>query len=215
MIVGLAGYAGSGKDTFADALELLGWHHAKFAGLLKDVALAVDPYVEVDDLTGFVRLSDLVADVGWTKAKRSADVRRFLQRLGTDGVRRHLGEDIWVDATMDALSKIDGCIVISDVRFPNEAQAIHDAGGVVVRIERPGFGPVNGHESESALDFWEFDVVIHNDGSVADLVAQAGSAFVPSGTEQPQRGLVGFAVRPWSGLPTSVLSGFSYGESPA
>ena len=61
--------------------------------------------------------------------------------------------------------------VITDVRFPNEAAYIRQRGGLLVRVTRPGTGPVNGHESESALDNEDFDVHILNDGSREDLAS--------------------------------------------
>ena len=58
---------------------------------------------------------------------------------------------------------------MTDVRFPNEAQRIKDLGGVVWRVKRPGVGPANYHESETALDDWPFDAVLENDGNLVDL----------------------------------------------
>jgi hypothetical protein len=59
--------------------------------------------------------------------------------------------------------------IITDTRFPNEAQAIKDKGGMVIKVDRPGVGPVNGHPSEDALKDYNFDYVIHNNGSINDL----------------------------------------------
>jgi len=65
-------------------------------------------------------------------------------------------------------------LVVTDVRFPNEAQAVADRGGVLIRVRRPGVGPAKDkvgrvHESEVALDGWAFDHTLINDGSVRDL----------------------------------------------
>jgi hypothetical protein len=112
-------------------------------------------------------------------------VRDFLQKLGTDGLREGLHTNTWVNALM-ADYKIhpehfndiangretgDGYPnwIITDTRFPNEAQAIKDKGGMVIKVDRPGVGPVNGHPSEDALKDYNFDYVIHNDGSINDL----------------------------------------------
>src|SRR5690606_4016638 len=82
-----------------------------------------------------------------------------------------LGGDIWVDATMNALD-VERDYVITDCRFPNEAQAINRAGGLVVRVQRPGNGPANDHPSETALDDYQFDGVINNDGTLEDLATR-------------------------------------------
>lgn len=68
--------------------------------------------------------------------------------------------------------------IITDVRFPNEAQAIKDRGGIILRIDRPAkvdLGPRRTdwmHSSETALDTWEFDYEIDNDGGVEDLMEE-------------------------------------------
>lgn len=143
-LVGLAGYAGSGKDTAADVLVGLGYQRRAFAGALKELA----------------------ARIGWDGAKDDAG-RRLLQELGV-GCRDVLGADVWVNALM---ANLTGPSVIVDVRFPNEVTAIADHGGLVVRIVRPGVTPANGHVSETALDDLELPVIV-NDGDVADLHAR-------------------------------------------
>jgi hypothetical protein len=62
--------------------------------------------------------------------------------------------------------------IITDVRFPNEAQAIKDRGGIVIRIERPGGESHCGgaHASETALDTYNFDYVIDNEGDIDELI---------------------------------------------
>jgi len=60
--------------------------------------------------------------------------------------------------------------VITDTRFPNEAKAIKDAGGIVIRVDRPGVKAVNTHPSETALDDWNFDYKIMNGSDIASLM---------------------------------------------
>lgn len=173
-IIGLSGYAGSGKDTAAAALLEDGWTRVSFADKLREFAYALDPYVAMeaagqhDTHTRFVRLRALVDEVGWDRAKNeNPDVRALLQRLGTDCGRELLGENVWVDAVMSALP--DSNVVVTDTRFPNEAAAIKGLGGRVVRITRPGVGAVNGHKSDSALDGHPFDATLVNDADVLTL----------------------------------------------
>jgi len=124
-------------------------------------------------------------------------VRDFLQKLGTDGLRDGLHTNTWVNALMAdykplmsasfgimdlgastlQMEKMSKPIpieypnwVITDTRFPNEAQAIKDAGGILIRVVRPGNTPINTHSSETSLDNYPFDHVIINDGSLEDLV---------------------------------------------
>jgi hypothetical protein len=59
--------------------------------------------------------------------------------------------------------------VITDVRFPNEADAIKQEEGILIRVNRSGVGPVNDHESETSLDGWGFDYIIDNDSTLGSL----------------------------------------------
>jgi hypothetical protein len=108
-------------------------------------------------------------------------VREFLQKLGTDAVRQGLHPNAWVNAAMSEYKKeykgndANGSPIydypnwiFTDCRFPNEAQAVKDSGGYVIRIDRSGVKPVNNHPSETALDSWDFDYKIAN---VSDLVS--------------------------------------------
>ena len=203
-IIGVFGYAGSGKDTVGKLIqynmsrskipikeviedysnnewwmeEQSGWEIKKWAGKLKTIASLITGIdVEKFEDQEFKK-TDLGPEWGMT-------VRDLLQRLGTEAMRDGLHKNVWVNALM-ADYKIhpehfndiangretgDGYPnwIITDTRFPNEAQAIKDKGGMVIKVDRPGVGPVNGHPSEDALKDYNFDYVIHNDGSINDL----------------------------------------------
>ena len=60
-------------------------------------------------------------------------------------------------------------IVVTDVRFPDEAQEIKWMFGEIWRIERPGTEPANQHTSETAMDDWVFDRTINNSGDLQML----------------------------------------------
>lgn len=174
-IIGLSGYARSGKDTVAGIINrLYGHQQISFAAKLKELAYDLDPIVSITNFgRDQGRLAEMVDNLGWEKSKECEEVRRLLQVLGTK-VREHLGSDIWVLAAMQGLrigapgsSRLG--YVFSDVRFPNEADEIQRRGGSVLRIVRPGVEPVNPHVSETALDAWDFDGFIHNDKTLDDL----------------------------------------------
>ena len=111
-------------------------------------------------------------------------VREFLQRLGTDGLRTGLHENTWVNALM---ADYEGTYdldtdrttwpkwVITDTRFPNEARAIKEAGGIVIRVDRPGCKPINNHPSETGLDEWNFDHRIMNGSDLVSLLFTVGT----------------------------------------
>jgi hypothetical protein len=90
-------------------------------------------------------------------------VRDLLQKLGTEALRNGLHENTWVNALM-ADYTIKTNWVITDTRFPNEAEAIKQRDGIILTITNPDVSPVNRHVSETALDNYPFDHVIVNDG---------------------------------------------------
>lgn len=162
MIIGLNGYAKSGKDEVAKAIKSLHpmWEIKKFAGKLKDIAsiLTGVPAESFEDQSFKMRHL-----LGWDMTARD-----LLQKIGTEGIRESVHQDAWVNALFVDYYK-HAKWVITDVRFPNEAQAIKDRGGFVVRVNRPGVGPVNNHPSETAMDDWDFDDVIENNGTLQEL----------------------------------------------
>ncbi|MCD7439015.1 hypothetical protein K4B79_12345 [Streptomyces lincolnensis] len=171
-LVGLAGAARSGKDTAAQALLDMGWTRRAFADKVREVLYALDPVlIEPHYPEGVTSLRYEVDSYGWADVKEMYPVvRGYQQRLGTEGGREVLGDGVWVDALFRDFETW-GPTVITDVRFPNEANAIRERGGLVVRIERPGQELIReaGHISENSLAGYLYDDVIPNDGTVALL----------------------------------------------
>lgn len=180
MIIGIAGKAGAGKDTTGKMLASLlsnpnlSWtmywdsdivfpqQHfvVHYADLLKEIAASMlnMPFDNFNDQEVKQKYIDWI---GMT-------VREFLQRLG-NAVRESIHPDFWVNALFNTYYNN---IIIADVRYPNEVQAIKDRGGIVFRIERPGAGAGN-HISETALDDYHgFDYIIDNVGTLEDLFNQ-------------------------------------------
>jgi hypothetical protein len=164
LLIGLSGYARSGKDTVAELLCLnYGYKRVSFADPMRQALYVLSP-----KLDNIVRLSEYVDDYGWDVAKQNQEVRRLLQVFGTEVGRKMFGLDFWIDIALKDLSG-DTQVVISDVRFPNEADAIAKLGGSVWRINRKNHSAVNGHASEHAMDNYMFSHVIYNDGTLDDL----------------------------------------------
>lgn len=167
MIIGLSGYARSGKDTVAARLvSEHGFTRLAFADPMREALYRLNPKVTIAEMQG-VPLATAVDGLGWEQVKvDSHDTRELMQRFGTEVVRDMFGENFWVDYTMKLAEQYDK-VVISDVRFENEAQAIASRfDGQVWRVERPGTGAVNGHLSESSLDSYDFDFTISNVGTI-------------------------------------------------
>lgn len=179
ILIGFTGYLRSGKDSSGAVVrDEHDAHHASFAAKLKAFLYAVNPVIPRNTAgPGYFRLRELVDAYGWEKVKDDfPEVRQLLQRTGTDAGRTHLGEDVWVDAVMADLPTTDA--VFTDCRFPNEADAIKNAGGYLVRVTRPGFEPgPDAHVSETALDDYPHDFYLTNDGTLAELEEQVRAVY--------------------------------------
>lgn len=173
MWVGVGGYATAGKDAFADFLVGEGFTKTYMSEPLERILLLLDPivYTERDRV---VRYAELHQQVGYERSKQVAEVRRLLQVLGTEVGRDMIGADVWVDIMAKSIAHEKNA-VITGIRFPNELAAIRRHGGELVWIDRPGVGAVNTHKSDNTLTELDFDLVVHNDGSLEDLHTQAKS----------------------------------------
>jgi hypothetical protein len=180
-IIGLNGVARAGKDTVAGILhQLYGYEVFSYSETLNDALYTLDREcgeaagVYIPLLQNFgrdtvhERYADLIDRVGYEAAKEYAGVRTLLQVMGTEVGRRLFGENVWVDALM---KKIEGKprVVITNVRFPNEAEAVWSRGGEVWEVTRPGYKPALGHISDTALEAIIKDKYIHNDGTEREL----------------------------------------------
>lgn len=174
ILVGLSGYARSGKDAAAKVfVDEFGFTRVAFADKLREVLYQLDPicgsFTTLTDLgnTRFesMTVQDVIKSYGWDGYKESKygpEIRRLLQRLGTEAGRQTLWDSIWIDAALTSFDE-DARVVVTDCRFPNEAQAVKERGGVMWRVERQGVGPANAHASETGLDGWnEWDYMLLN-----------------------------------------------------
>jgi len=179
MIIGLTGYARSGKDSVAKVLvDHYGFIRLAFADPIRDLLLEVNPILDKGN-----RLSSLVDEYGWDIAKAQPEVRRLLQTLGV-GARKVFGENHWIDQTLKHIPSAAYYLnnfVITDVRFKNEADAIKNNVHVsshIWRVERPGVGAINNHISESEMSTFTVDQTFVNDGTLEDLEAMIKARMV-------------------------------------
>ena len=164
MIIGLSGYAQSGKDATANLLCLnYDYERRAFADPIRTGIYRLNPWVSANN-----RVAELVDEYGWDTAKHNPEVRRLMQVFGTEVGRKMFGDNFWIKTALKDLVGTER-IVISDVRYPNEADAIKALGGTMWRINRHNHPAVNGHASEHAMDNYMFNHVIYNDGTLDDL----------------------------------------------
>jgi len=110
--------------------------------------------------------------------RTAVTVRRILQWWGTE-YRRSQDPDYWTKAWGRKIEQLDLAhthVLIDDVRFMNELDVIKGHGGLMVKIERPGFDGANNHSSETSLDgYSEWDAIICNDGTLAEFLGKVES----------------------------------------
>lgn len=181
MLIGLNGWPSAGKDTVAGILvEELGYRQYALADKVREALYLVNPLVGAG---GDLRVRDVVDLHGWDKAKRhlvfGTEIRQLMQRVGTESARTVFGADVWVTTLSSAIDRdlrithddSPRGVVVSDVRLTNEAEWVIERGGVVVRIERAGIGPVNNHASEQPLPVALIGSTVANNGSLVELRA--------------------------------------------
>jgi len=165
ILIGLGFRKQSGKDTAGDLLvRNHGFRKLAFAAPLKTAAAAIFGFTD-EQLNGSEKE---VPDPFWGFTPRWA-----LQELGTRGVRQAIREDVWVRSMEKKLSRIPDFVpgvVITDVRFPNEADMILRRGGHVYRVDRPGLPELGEHASETAMESYDrWTGLLDNSGTLADL----------------------------------------------
>ena len=178
-IIGLTGKARAGKDTVADILEEITEgrvNREAFADRLKLIAalaLGISNYPEEVGISGIRRWADqfksaesvVVLDARNVVVTKTTG-REFLQRLGTEGIREVLGETTLLDA-IDFDRDAD-LLILTDVRTVAEAERIHDAGGEIWKVTRPGAG-AGDHISERPIPERLVDFEIDNSGTIPEL----------------------------------------------
>jgi hypothetical protein len=183
MLIGLTGVAQSGKDTtcllLQDIVEAPVRRDA-FADRLKlSAARALGLDYDLDNARNFCNMIKcpgfdiLILDPNGF-CVRSLSGRKYLQAYGTEAHRDVFGTDFWVDIVLDQYDRYDPSgevVVITDTRFPNEAQAIRDCGGVIWKIERPKLERISEstHGSEQGIPGELIDWTIINDGDLDHL----------------------------------------------
>ncbi len=167
MIIGICGFAEVGKDTAAQALvDEKNFKKLTFSKAIKDCVRYLNPIIDKDEEGNFIHLQEALEKSNWQELKRNPEVRRLLQNMGTEVGRNVLGQDIWLNLVRD---RLHGNCVVTDTRFPNEARLILESGGVLIRVERPGYGPINNHISDRVSESWSYATVLQNDGTPEDL----------------------------------------------
>lgn len=136
MIIGICGHKGSGKDYLANILkEYTGFKVVHFADPIKDIIS--DLFKISKDKLNELKNSEDTKILG-------TNMRSILQTFGTNIMQKFCGKRIWVDLVL----KEDN-LIIADVRFQHEVDAILEKGGFIIKLDSPC---LDSHISESGID---------------------------------------------------------------
>ena len=190
-LIGISGKIGSGKDTVGDIIRILTsgklisndtvanaisvsdnfkewsspWIIKKMAGKLKIIASVLSgvPIHKFEDQ----EFKKQKMDPEWG----GLTYREFLQKIGTDSLRDNVHEEIWVNSLYVDQNDASQWIV-TDIRFPNEAESIKKRDGILIRVNTTRKCVVSDHPSETSLDdYKKFDYVIDNSGTISQLIS--------------------------------------------
>ena len=178
-LIALTGSMNSGKTTISNYLtHTYGFTEYAFANPIKDIGLTL----------GFEKHQMYGTQKQKLEINQYLNIsgREFLQKFGTEIGRNllpqiipsmQLGESIWIRLFEIYMEKIikeypNGCIVVSDVRFLNEADVIKKYGGYIIKIERPSdvfTTELYKHSSETEMTKINPDFTIDNIGTIENL----------------------------------------------
>lgn len=166
-LVGITGPAGSGKNTVADIIssefDVVQYAFAQPLKQMLQQGLGLNRH----DTDGYRKEQ--------VDARYGKSPRQMMQTLGTEWGRNMVHPDIWVTATEDYCQRLHEenhglSIVLTDVRFDNEADWVRKNGGVIIHVKRPDAAAVPEHASEDGVKWLEnIDFVIHNDSDLENL----------------------------------------------
>ena len=175
-VIGLGGYAQVGKDAFANVLERhYGWYHTYMSSALREALEVLNPIIYTTYDGGefkTLRFKDVVDMYGYETAKEISEVRKLLQRMGTEVARNLWGENFWIERTSADLKKHinDGhAVVLTGIRYFNEIEMIKDFGGSLIWVSRPGYSAINDHSSDNSLIEEDFSFTFDNNKRLEDL----------------------------------------------
>ncbi|MDB5610678.1 MAG: putative deoxynucleotide monophosphate kinase [Bradyrhizobium sp.] len=192
-VVGLSGFAQSGKTTAALYLEKKYGIRRKHIAEPLRAMLAV--LLQANGMSSEMISRYLEGDLKEKLIPELGVTSRYAQiTIGTEWGRELINPDLWANTWGRGIA--DGESVMNDsVRFPNEETPIHEAGGFTILIKRPGTRPANFkwgkigaflydkfglmwgvHDSERT-DRLHPDFVIHNDSTVEQLYADIDAAM--------------------------------------
>lgn len=165
MLIGLTGRAGVGKDTVANHLQAA---HG-FAGyaLASPIKNGLKAMLGLTDADFEDRARKEVPH-----ARFGVSPRRMAQTLGTEWGRQCINEKLWLmcaDRVVEEAHAARVPLVITDIRFQNEADWLRSHNGILIHVLRNGVAAVESHSSEAGVNIDPRDCTLMNNGTYVQL----------------------------------------------
>jgi hypothetical protein len=178
LLIGIAGRKGHGKDTVARILQEHGFEVLRFADPLKAMLRAFYKVHGLETEAIDAKIEGALKELPCALL-RGKTPREAMQTLGTEWGRGCVAGDVWVQSLIARYCALDSKVVVPDVRYQNEVDAIHAAGGIVIKVEANARVPANEfstHSSETTVGTLTADFIVTNDGSLSVLDRTASLA---------------------------------------
>ena len=160
-LIGIAGRARSGKDTVANFIvAAIGGYRYSFADPIR--AMLAPLGVDMSDPYWQALKEEPIPALG-------VSPRRMMQTLGTEWGRQLINPDLWLIMAHRRLLQNGPGMIISDVRFDNEAAWIRKHGGRIIHVIRPDTKAVEAHASEDGIEMQDTDARLFNSGTLEEL----------------------------------------------
>lgn len=168
-LIGIAGRARSGKDTVANfALAAIGGYLYSFADPIR--AMLVPLGIDMRDPYWQARKEEVIPALG-------VSPRKLMQTLGTEWGRELINPELWLLLARQRLLQHGPGMIVTDVRFENEAAWVRDNGGMIIHVIRPDAPGVREHTSESGVAIQPADVQLFNSGTLEELQSSVRALF--------------------------------------
>jgi hypothetical protein len=171
-LIGIAGKARAGKNTLADFLQAqYGGYQYSFANPIRAM-LKAGFGVDLDTDYWNAKKEEVIPAIG-----RSP--RELMQTLGTQWGRRTVHPELWLILATGVLNARGPGMIVSDIRFENEAAWVRKLGGTVIHLYRDKAPQVAEHESENGVIVQPQDMQVYNNAGLEDLQFAVSRLFTP------------------------------------
>lgn len=168
-IIGITGLARSGKDTVASFLiPVTGGYRYALADPIR--AMLVPFGVDMADPYWQTHKEDIIPALG-------VSPRYLMQTLGTEWGRQLVNENVWLLLAQQRVVRFGPGMVVTDIRFENEADWVRKHGGIILHVLRKEAPEVELHASEAGVEIKDSDLVIHNNGTLEELQQRVTEMF--------------------------------------